>query len=53
LHLRRRNNRKEEKMSNEKLNDLYSSSNVIKVLKSKKLKCAVLAYVLNVGEKRK
>jgi len=41
LHLRRGSNGKEEKMSNEKLNDLHSSPNVIKVLKSKKLKWAV------------
>jgi hypothetical protein len=41
LHLRRVSNGKEKKMINEKLNDFYSSPNMIKVLKSKKLKWAV------------
>jgi len=52
LHLRRGSNGKEEKMNNEKLNYLYSLPYIIKILKSKKLKWAALAYVLNVGEKR-
>jgi hypothetical protein len=49
---RRGSNGKEGKMNNEKLNYLYSTPNIIKVLKSKKLKWAALAHVLNVGEKR-
>jgi len=38
------------RLHNEELNDLYSSSNIVRVIKSRRMRCA--GYVARVGEER-
>jgi hypothetical protein len=45
-----RGNKGEEKLHNEELIDLYSSPNIVRVIKWRRLRCA--EYVARVGERR-
>jgi hypothetical protein len=38
------------KLHNEELNDLYSSPNIVRVMKSRRMRCAV--HVAHMGERR-